>query len=128
MQIKVLLILITGLFSCTIWAMPSANPVPGGLALIKVGDSSKPSPAVTFQQRKVLVYQDQQDWRAVIGIPLKTKPGSHSISVQPVTGKEFKVGFTVVSKEFPASYITIKYKRKVITNPLYLKRIKKETA
>ncbi len=82
----------------------------------------------TFGKHRVMVistagtqYQQQSPWLALVGIPLKTKTGSHHIKVE---GKS--LGFTVKAKHYKEQYLTIKNKRKVNPNPLDMERITRE--
>jgi murein DD-endopeptidase MepM/ murein hydrolase activator NlpD len=129
MKIKVLtLYIIVGILSGSpaLWAMPALNAVPGGLLQLTVGQADQPAPTVTFNDRKALVTKHNEAWITLVGIPLATKAGEHKISVQPAGKAKYNIAFDVRSKEYPASYITIKNKRKVNPNTDDMKRIKKE--
>jgi murein DD-endopeptidase MepM/ murein hydrolase activator NlpD len=105
--------------------LPTTLAVPGGVISIALGNINTPAPKVTFYAKKVLVLEDNKQWYAVVGIPLKAKIGDHSIQVK--SGKKArKINFTVSHKEYPAQYITIKNKRMVNPNPDDLKRIRNE--
>jgi murein DD-endopeptidase MepM/ murein hydrolase activator NlpD len=67
--------------------------------------------------------EHKNQWFALVGIPLGTKPGAYHISFKP-RNKNIQTRFTVKNKEYPAQYITIKNKRMVNPNPDDLKRIK----
>lgn len=59
-------------------ALPKAEPVPGGVALIRLGEiSAHPkAPRAWFGERQVLVASDAGQWVAVVGLPLDLKTGS----------------------------------------------------
>ncbi len=103
--------------------LPEQLAVPGGIVKIVVGETSSPPPKVFFNDRRVLVTGYENQWLALVGISLKTKPGAYYISVKP-KNKNIQTRFTVVDKEYPAQYITLKNKRMVNPNPDDLKRIK----
>lgn len=126
MKIKVLIISWFLLGSSTLSAMPALNAVPGGLLQLTVEQADQPAPTVTFNDRKALVTKRNDNWITLIGIPLSTKPGEHRIFVQPVGKTKYTIVFDIKPKEYPASYITIKNKRKVNPNPDDMKRITKE--
>ncbi len=126
MKIKVLIISWFLLGSSMLSAMPALNAVPGGLLQLTVEQADQPAPTVTFNDRKTLVTKHNDNWITLIGIPLSTKPGEHRIYVQPVSKTKYTIVFDVKPKEYPASYITIKNKRKVNPNPDDMKRINKE--
>ncbi len=119
------LILLLFLIPVTTWAtkFPVQSVVPGGIVLIPIGDSNALPPKAFFNKRRVLVMEHENQWLALVGIPLKTKPGTQHISLKP-QNKNIQTQFTVVNKEYPAQYITLKNKRMVNPNPDDLKRIK----
>ena len=126
MKIKILIISWILLGSPILSAMPTLNAVPGGLLQLTVEQADQPAPTVTFNDKKALVTKHNGNWITLIGIPLSTKPGEHRISVQPVGKNKYTIAFDVRPKEYPASYITIKNKRKVNPNADDMKRIKTE--
>jgi murein DD-endopeptidase MepM/ murein hydrolase activator NlpD len=126
MKIKVLIISWFLLGSPILSAMPTLNAVPGGLLQLTLEQADQPAPTATFNDKRALVTKHNDKWITLIGIPLSTKPGEHRISVQPVGKAKYTIAFDVRSKEYPASYITIKNKRKVNPNADDMKRIKTE--
>jgi len=61
------------------------KPVPGGVAVIDLGTSGPP-PKATYQGKPVLVVKEQDNWLAIVGIPLTVQPGNQQInSRQPET-------------------------------------------
>ncbi len=126
MKIKFLIISWFVLSSPILSAMPALNAVPGGLLQLTLEQADQPAPTVTFNDKRALVTKHNNKWITLIGIPLSTKPGEHRISVQPVGKTKYTIAFDVRSKEYPASYITIKNKRKVNPNADDMKRIKTE--
>ncbi len=105
--------------------LPTMLAVPGGIVNIPLGKTDTAAPSVTFQAKKVLVLEQDKQWVAVVGIPLKIKVGQHSIQVKSAE-KERKIDFSIADKDYPAQYITIKNKRMVNPNPDDLKRIRSE--
>ena len=67
-------------------ALPQQSMVPGGVALVSVGDAKDPAPTVTFGGKRVLTLAQDGQWIAVLGLPLSTKPGAVSIDVQALGG------------------------------------------
>jgi len=76
----------------TAWAAPEESRRPGGVAILDVGSAQLPMPEVRFDNRPILVMQNAERWKAVVGIPLDTKPGSVTVTANgievPVTIKE----------------------------------------
>ena len=82
-------------------------PVPGGVAVLALGDAAT-APEVTYRDRRVLVVrEDGKQWIAVVGIPLAVKPGQQEISVRDGAGTR-QLPFTVRAKEYVAQHITLK--------------------
>ena len=106
-------------------SLPTTLAVPGGIINIPIGDISAPAPEVLFQSKKVLVLENDKQWVAVVGIPLKSKAGQHNIQVKS-SAEIRNINFTVTAKDYPAQYITLKNKRMVNPNPDDLKRIRSE--
>jgi murein DD-endopeptidase MepM/ murein hydrolase activator NlpD len=79
------LLLIAALLACcataTATVMPRSSVVPGGVAIIDVGASSQPMPAVSFAGHRVLTVVDNGRYKAIVGIALATEPGKHALSV-----------------------------------------------
>lgn len=84
--------------------------VPGGVAIIKL-PASETQPSVTYNKLPVLVSKSADDWYAVIGLGLKTKPGVHSLTVR--YGNKEPVSFSVSHKDYPTQYINGVAKSKV---------------
>jgi len=104
-------------------SLPEQSLVPGGLVIVPVGASSESKPKVLFNKSPIMVIEDQQQWLAIVGIPLKAKEGQHYI-----TANSEKFYFNVIDKQYPTQYITIKDKRKVNPNKLDMTRINAERA
>ncbi|TLX59969.1 M23 family peptidase [Stutzerimonas nosocomialis] len=98
------------------------KPFPGGVAVIGVGDADSSAPSVYFDGRPVLVVKEEgKRWIAIVGLPLKTKPGEHFIDTP-----QGRTAFQVGSRDYHEQHITLKDQRKVTPNPDDLKRIERE--
>ncbi len=109
-------------------ALPEAEPVPGGVAVIPVGAGEQSAPRVYFDGQRVLVMRDAGAWQAVIGLPLSLEPGAQRIYVggdEAAGGRpiEFKVG----TKQYEEQHLTLANKRQVDPEPRDLRRIKRES-
>ena len=76
-----ILILIAATMTSLAFAAPEHSPRPGGIAVIDLGAADATPPAVRYNDKPVLVMRDDEQWYAVIGIPLDTAPGTLSIDV-----------------------------------------------
>lgn len=97
------------------------KPVPGGVAVIELGDGAS-APQARYQGKPTLVVrEDGKRWIAIVGIPLSVKPGAQQLEIddRPQT-------FQVESRDYRAQHITLKNQRQVNPNPADLKRIERE--
>ena len=95
-------------------ALPKAEPVPGGVTLIRLGEvSAQPkAPRAWFAERQVLVTSDAGQWVAVVGLPLDLTTGSQELLVgEGSTQKALR--FEVKDKRYPEQRITLKDSSKV---------------
>ena len=124
---KILLISLISLYIPTVYAtnVPTESLVPGGVALLKLGDSSQPRPTVSYKNNPAAVIKKDDQWIAVVGIPLSAKVGKHSVNVKRHNNNA-KVHFTIKDKAYRTQHITIKNKRKVNPNAQDMERIKSE--
>lgn len=67
--------------------LPRAAPVPGGVAILKLGPRAEP-PVARFNGERALVVADASEWLAVVGIPLSAAPGSTMSLVVERAGHE----------------------------------------
>jgi murein DD-endopeptidase MepM/ murein hydrolase activator NlpD len=112
------------LIPVSVWSasLPEQLAVPGGVVQIPLGEAKQPTPEVFFQDKRVMVIENNGQWLALVGIPLDTKPGKHNITINnPKGGSQQSV--IIAYKEYPAQYITIKNKRMVNPDPEDIKRI-----
>lgn len=99
------------------------KPVPGGVAVVPLGEGAE-APTARYQGKPLLVIrEDGQRWIAIVGIPLKTAPGTQRIEVdgQPRP-------FEVRPRTYREQHITLKNERQVNPNPEDLARIERELA
>ncbi len=114
------------------WALPREAAVPGGVALVPLELSTAQAPQAFYRKQRVMVQRQNQQWIAVVGIPLAAKPGAHHLLVKENASSKDnasqKIPFTVADKEYQSQYLTVKNKRHVNPNPQDLSRIKREKA
>ena len=99
------------------------KPVPGGVAVVPLGDSPT-APKASYQGKPVLVVkEDGARWIAIVGIPLTVKPGPQSLQSngQPLS-------FSVGAKHYREQRITLKNQQHVTPNNSNLQRIERELA
>ena len=94
-------------------AFPKQLLVPGGVAVIELGNSIK-TPQFNFRDKPVLITKKNENYYAIVGLPLSLKPGEYFISGkwgdETALQKKF---FNVANKEYTTQHINIENKRKV---------------
>ena len=97
------------------------KPVPGGVAVIDIGNDPS-APKARYDGKPVLVVrEDDQRWIAIVGIPLTVKAGQQLLDVNGQTHS-----FRVDPRTYREQHITLKNQRQVNPNPDDLKRIERE--
>jgi murein DD-endopeptidase MepM/ murein hydrolase activator NlpD len=112
------------LFICgitTAWAAPEDSRRPGGVAIVDVGSADLPMPEVRFDNKPILVMQDAGRWKAVVGIPLDTKPGAIAMTANGV-----EVALTVNEHAYAEQHITVQNQSYVTPDQEQLDRIGRE--
>lgn len=99
--------------------LPPDSRVPGGVAVIPVGDEGQPAPTVYFNDARVLVVNDD-GWKAIVGIPLATQPGTQLLKIG-----DYTTAFEVAPKAYAEQRLTVSRKY-VAPDPEQLKRIRRE--
>jgi murein DD-endopeptidase MepM/ murein hydrolase activator NlpD len=103
------------------WAAPEDSRRPGGVAIIDVGSAKLAMPDVSFDNRPVLVMQDADRWKAVVGIPLDTDPGPTTVSANGI-----KVTVTIIEHGYTEQRITVANQSYVTPDQEQLDRIGRE--
>jgi len=120
-MIRTALLLLVACCVATAWAAPEDSRRPGGVAIIDVGSAELVMPEVMFDDRSVLVMQDTDRWRAVVGIPLDTDPGTLSLTVNGI-----KVPVTIKDHGYAEQRITVANQSYVTPDQAQLDRIGSE--
>lgn len=104
--------------------LPRESRVPGGIAFVAVPGDDQP-PRVVFDDYRTAVVRQNDRWVAIVGIPLATKAGRHTLQVYSGNGTT-TVPFEVTGKSYRTQKLTIKNQRQVDPAPDDLKRIQQE--
>ncbi|MEE9310117.1 MAG: peptidoglycan DD-metalloendopeptidase family protein [Cocleimonas sp.] len=108
-------------------AFPRNDLKPGGIAVLSVLPSNKAKPKVTYQKKPVAVIKGNQNWLAVVGIPLSAKIGRHNVTVMPsASNNKINKSFSIKNYSYRTQHLTIKNKNKVNPNKKSTKRIERE--
>lgn len=111
------------LLNSIIYGLPKNSAVPGGIVILNLTENHTQAPKVTFNNQRVLVVKNNDNWQAIIGIPITLNAGKYNI----VINNETKQYFTIKNKDYPKQFITVKNQRYVEPNPDDLKRINTES-
>jgi murein DD-endopeptidase MepM/ murein hydrolase activator NlpD len=120
-MIRIALLLLVACCVATAWAAPDDSRRPGGVAIIDVGSAELVMPAVSFDDRSVLVMQDADRWKAVAGIPLDTDPGTLSLTVNGI-----KVTVTIIEHGYAEQRLTVTNQSYVTPDQAQLDRVGRE--
>lgn len=88
-------------------ALPQTAAVPGGVVTFELSVPPDQQPVVTFDGHRAMVLKSGDKWIAVVGIPLSTEPGRHSVSVVAGTAPATKLEFEVGSKEYAVQRLKV---------------------
>jgi murein DD-endopeptidase MepM/ murein hydrolase activator NlpD len=90
--------------------MPRHAPYPGGVAVVRIVETTSPVNDVLFNGKRVLTLRQAGGWFALIGLPLDTKPGRHTLQIKAgegVPGLAYDTTFEVKAKNYPAQHLKI---------------------
>jgi len=102
-------------------AAPEHSPWPGGIAIVEIGPSTEPAPALHFNDKPVLVVEQNDSWHAVVGIPL-----DHSGGELVLRSGNQPVAIDVVEHAYREQRLTVKNRSYVSPDPEQLERIGRE--
>jgi murein DD-endopeptidase MepM/ murein hydrolase activator NlpD len=89
---------------------PHHAPVPGGVAIVKLGDADSPVSEVTYNGKRVLTLRQANGYFALVGLALDTRPGMQELQVRAdgeSTRLAFSTAFEVKAKSYPAQHLKI---------------------
>ena len=111
--------------NCTAAELPN-TPVPGGIALVKLGAYPTP-PIAKFNRKRVMTLKQGDEWYAVVGIGLAEEAGEKKLDIATPTSK-WQQQFNVSHHEYESQYITLKTNKHVNLSKANLDRHYKEKA
>jgi murein DD-endopeptidase MepM/ murein hydrolase activator NlpD len=113
--------------SLSAMTLPQQSAVPGGVVIVPIAVSIDAKPVLQYNKRQVMVLQQDEQWLAIVGVPLTAKIGTQTLTVKSA-GKTTQKSFEIADKAYPTQYIEIKDKGKVNPTHYDMKRIKAEKA
>ncbi len=108
------------------------SAVPGGISLVDLelpaeAGNDGARPMVTWNDKPVAVIEQDASWFAVVGIPLGTKAGQQTLTVEASNNEPLPaVPFTIAPFAYEEQRLIIKNKRKVNPAPMDMERISRE--
>lgn len=105
--------------------LPRNDPVPGGVAVLQLPDSTQ-RPEVHRGRQRIMVVQNAGHWYALAGIPLDTAPGEQTLMVNEQDTTPLQLKFQVGEHQYPVQRLTIKNPELVNPTPAQLARIKRD--
>ncbi len=112
-------------------ALPQANAVPGGVALLPIAasaDDRGAAPGVSFEGKRVMVLRQDDHWLAVVGIALSAEPGSAAVDIRRAAGNAAEsMRCQIQPKQNPIQRLTVP-PGKVDLSARDLKRVEREQA
>lgn len=128
-MIKFIFLAFSMLMTMSVSAMtlPQQSAVPGGVVIVPVAVGIDAKPVVQYNKRQVMVLKQNEQWLAVVGVPLSAKIGSQTLTVKS-SGKTTKISFVIADKAYPTQHIEIKDDGKVNPTNYDMKRINGEKA
>jgi murein DD-endopeptidase MepM/ murein hydrolase activator NlpD len=108
-------------------ALPRESRVPGGVAILDLGEGEAPPGEVVFNGHRTPVLRGPGGWVALVGIPLDTTPGEHAASWQPPGETTPRLlEFSVAPKQYAEQRLTVANRRHVDPSKEDLERIAEE--
>ncbi len=91
------------------WAstLPRASPVPGGVARVRLGAAAEP-PRARLGAERVLVVREGDEWVALVGIALATKPGTKlRVEAELADGRRERFAIDVAPKQYASQHLKV---------------------
>jgi murein DD-endopeptidase MepM/ murein hydrolase activator NlpD len=87
-------------------AVPEHSPWPGGVAIVRIQGEERP--LVTFDEQTALVFKAENEWVAIIGIPLEhIVPGTLTANVSLPNEPTHKVEFEIESNTYEEQRLSV---------------------
>jgi murein DD-endopeptidase MepM/ murein hydrolase activator NlpD len=88
-------------------AVPRSSAVPGGVAVVDLGEAGTPAPSARWQGREVLVTSDGGRHKAVVGVALSVAPGDYTLEVTDTSGAKRALPVKIAAKKYREQHLTV---------------------
>lgn len=102
--------------------IPKTVAVPGGVVVAPLYLDSQTPPHVSFNGRQAMVFRTENGWSALVGIPLRTKPGRVFIKRDELP----PIYINVADKAYETQKIKLPTQKYVEPSPASLERYQRE--
>ncbi len=104
-----LVCIVAMLFATSVLAVPEHSPWPGGIAILRIPGTERPT--VTVNGNSALVLEADKEWIAVIGIPLEqAAPGTLTANVSVPHGPLREVTLDLRENTYEEQHLTVSRK------------------
>jgi murein DD-endopeptidase MepM/ murein hydrolase activator NlpD len=86
--------------------LPQTSAVPGGVVTLPIDAPADAQPVATLDGARAMVLRDGDQWIAVVGIPLDTKPGRQELVVG-YGGTTERLPFDVAAKQYAVQKLRV---------------------
>lgn len=108
-MLRSLLFIFTALPATSALAIPEHSPWPGGIAVVRIPSTERPS--VTVNGNQALVLRAVNEWMAVIGIPLEqAAPGELTVIVSEPHAPAREVILDLRENKYDEQHLTVNHK------------------
>jgi murein DD-endopeptidase MepM/ murein hydrolase activator NlpD len=106
--------------------LPLQQLVPGGIAVLPITNATDKLPQAEYNGKPVMLIKNQNQWYAVVGIPLDAEIGQQKITVTLANDSNVTQTFIITDKAYETQRLIIADKRKVEPNEEDMQRITQE--
>ena len=86
--------------------LPPSSAVPGGIVVLDLDAASDSAPRVVYRDNPVMVVRHEDQWRALVGIPLSVDPGREVVRVGDADPPKYQA-FTVEPKQYATQKLKV---------------------
>lgn len=92
-------------------AIPLSEHVPGGIVIVPLENKDTKPPEVTYNKRRVMVVKNNNQWQAIVGIPLSAQLGKHRLEIKTGNGQKMSHQFSIKDKKYKTQRLKVDKKK-----------------